>query len=123
MRAKKYFYVLRPILARRWIREKGTTPPMRFDEFLESQLEAGLKSAVQEPLEPKTHAPERREIRRVEILNEYPEKASPRSARALHKCRRNQSPDGKSSTRCFYPNCGADRMQKKACNTARALMP
>ena len=28
VRAKKYFYVLRPVLACRWILEKGTPPPM-----------------------------------------------------------------------------------------------
>ena len=30
---KKYFYALRPLLAARWIREVGTTPPMRFAEL------------------------------------------------------------------------------------------
>ena len=30
VRAKKYFYVLRPILACQWILEKGTPPPMLF---------------------------------------------------------------------------------------------
>ena len=30
VKAKKYFYVLRPILACRWILEKGTPPPMLF---------------------------------------------------------------------------------------------
>ena len=37
VKAKKYFYVLRPILACRWILEKQVPPPMRFSELVESQ--------------------------------------------------------------------------------------
>ena len=37
VKAKKYFYVLRPILACLWILEKGTPPPMQFVELMESQ--------------------------------------------------------------------------------------
>lgn len=33
VRYKKYFYVLRPLLAARWIREVGGVPPMRFAEL------------------------------------------------------------------------------------------
>lgn len=33
VRAKKYFYVLRPILACKWILEKGTPPPMLFTDL------------------------------------------------------------------------------------------
>ena len=43
VKAKKYFYVLRPILACLWILEKGTPPPMLFSELLESQLDEALK--------------------------------------------------------------------------------
>ena len=31
---KKYFYVLRPLLAAKWILEKNTIPPMEFDKLL-----------------------------------------------------------------------------------------
>ena len=75
VRAKKYFYVLRPVLACRWILEKGTPPPMRFDELAESQLDAGLKSTVAELLDLKMHAPEVREIPRIEVLNRYLEES------------------------------------------------
>jgi len=37
VRYKKYFYSLRPLLAARWIRERGSLPPMRF-AALASQL-------------------------------------------------------------------------------------
>ena len=34
VRAKKYFYVLRPVLACRWILDRGTPPPMLFSELI-----------------------------------------------------------------------------------------
>lgn len=47
VRLKKYFYVLRPILAGRWVMEHRTAPPMLFDELVEAQLPAELVPAVQ----------------------------------------------------------------------------
>ena len=38
VRAKKYFYVLRPVLACRWILEKQTPPPMLFSELASAEL-------------------------------------------------------------------------------------
>ncbi len=38
VKAKKYFYVLRPILACRWIEQTGTMPPMEFDRLVEAQV-------------------------------------------------------------------------------------
>ena len=38
VRYKKYFYVLRPLLAARWIREFGTVPPMRFADLASATL-------------------------------------------------------------------------------------
>jgi predicted nucleotidyltransferase len=36
VKLKKYFYILRPILAARWIRQKKTVPPMDFESLLSS---------------------------------------------------------------------------------------
>lgn len=71
VKAKKYFYVLRPILACRWILETGTPPPMLFAELMESQLAPELKPIVSELLELKIHAPEVKLIPRVDVLNRY----------------------------------------------------
>lgn len=38
VRAKKYFYVLRPILACGWIERYGTMPPMQFGELIGALL-------------------------------------------------------------------------------------
>ena len=71
VKAKKYFYVLRPILACRWILKKGTPPPMRFEELMESQLPAYLKDTVRDLLDLKMNSPEVKMIPRIDILNEY----------------------------------------------------
>ena len=55
-KAKKHFYVLRPILACRWILDKETPPPMRFEELMDSQLPDYLKETVKNLLGRKTNS-------------------------------------------------------------------
>lgn len=71
VKAKKYFYVLRPILACRWILERQTPPPMLFAELMESELPEYLNETVQQLLELKMNAPEVKMIPRIDILNDY----------------------------------------------------
>lgn len=71
VRAKKYFYVLRPILACKWILHKHTKPPMLFRELMEAELDEDLKPAVERLLDLKMNAPEIREIPRVDAINRY----------------------------------------------------
>ena len=68
---KKYFYVLRPLLACKWILEFGTPPPMPFAELKERYLDGGLKLAVDNLLEMKMNAPEKKEGKKIDIINEY----------------------------------------------------
>ena len=71
VKAKKYFYVLRPILACRWILEKGTPPPMLFSELAASQLPDYLEETVAKLLDLKMNSPEVKMIPRIDILNAY----------------------------------------------------
>lgn len=71
VRAKKYFYVLRPVLACRWILEKGTPPPMLFAELMKSQLPKELCGDVERLLELKMNSSEIKEIQRVDAINAY----------------------------------------------------
>lgn len=75
VRAKKYFYVLRPVLACRWILDRGTTPPMCFTELAQAELPPELRAEVDQLLEIKMHAPEVKEIPRVDKINEYLERS------------------------------------------------
>lgn len=71
VKAKKYFYVLRPILACRWILEKGTPPPMLFSELMDNQLDERLKGTVRDLLDIKMNTPEVKMIPRIDVLNDY----------------------------------------------------
>lgn len=71
VRAKKYFYVLRPILVCRWILEKMTPPPILFAELANAQLPESLKRDVEILLELKINSPEISEIPRIPSINEF----------------------------------------------------
>ncbi|MGN1107586.1 MAG: nucleotidyltransferase domain-containing protein [Huintestinicola sp.] len=71
VRLKKYFYVLRPILACEWIIKKGTPPPMLFSELSEAMLPEELKPAVNDLLRKKTETPELGTGRRIDVLNDF----------------------------------------------------
>jgi len=48
VKAKKYFYVLRPLLACRWIEQTNTMPPMEFDRLVEAQVtDAALRAEIE----------------------------------------------------------------------------
>lgn len=69
--AKKYFYVLRPMLACRWILDRGTPPPVLFSELVEAELDAALLPEVERLLDLKKNAPEIKTVPAVESLNRY----------------------------------------------------
>lgn len=71
VKAKKYFYVLRPLLACRWILERSTPPPMLFGELKDAYLDKALENEVNRLLDIKMNAPEIREIPPVEPLHAY----------------------------------------------------
>lgn len=71
VKAKKYFYVLRPILACRWILDKGTPPPMLFSELVEAELDPALLPDVDRLLELRMNAPEIKTIPKIESINRY----------------------------------------------------
>lgn len=72
VRTKKYFYVLRPILACRWIEKHGNMPPVEFHKLLEELLQdPTLASIVQELLNRKVSGEELDEEPKIEALNAY----------------------------------------------------
>ncbi len=67
---KKYFYVLRPILAVQWIDAKNEFPPMEFEKLVEVFIpEGNLKKAIQKLLKVKRSGKELQNGPRVEIIN------------------------------------------------------
>ena len=75
VKLKKYFYVLRPILACKWILAEGTPPPMEFRILMDKYLDEDLKPDVEKLLNLKMNAPEIAVGARFDRVNEYLEKA------------------------------------------------
>ncbi len=75
VKLKKYFYVLRPILACRYILEKKCPPPMLFSELEEMYLTGEVKRETDRLLALKMQTPEIGKGSRVPVLDEYIEKS------------------------------------------------
>lgn len=75
VKAKKYFYVLRPILACRWILDRRTPPPMLFSDLMEAELDPDLCDEIEHLLDLKKNAPEIKMIPRVDKVNRYLDKS------------------------------------------------
>ena len=93
VRAKKYFYVLRPVLACQWILDRGTPPPMLFSELLKAELPVELIDVVNQLLELKMNSPEVKLIKRISEINEYLDESIPRIKRAVRLLEDSLTPD------------------------------
>ena len=71
VKLKKYFYVVRPLLACKWILDKKCPPPMLFTELADAELEADMKPIIDNLLRLKMNTPEMGEGKRIDKLNEY----------------------------------------------------
>lgn len=71
VRLKKYFYVLRPLLACKWILAEGTPPPMLFSTLMDKFLDEELKPEVQNLLKLKMELPEAGMGRRMDKINAF----------------------------------------------------
>lgn len=71
VKLKKYFYVLRPLLACKWILDKNCPPPMLFSELVATELEADISPVVEELLALKTVTSETGEGERIAVLDDY----------------------------------------------------
>lgn len=71
VKIKKYFYVLRPVLACDWIENEKSFPPMEFDRLVESQVkDAEVRKAIDDLLVRKMAGEELSEEPRIDVLND-----------------------------------------------------
>ena len=71
VKLKKYFYVLRPLLACKWILAEGTPPPMLFKTLMDKYLDKEIKPDVLKLLDLKMNTPEITEGKRFDGVNAY----------------------------------------------------
>ena len=93
VRAKKYFYVLRPVLACQWILDWGTPPPMLFSELLKAELPVELIDVVNQLLELKMNSSEVKLVKRISEINEYLDESIPSIKRAVRLLEDSLTPD------------------------------
>lgn len=74
VKLKKYFYVLRPVLATKYVLKHKTNPPMLFKDLVESELDDSIKPEVEKLLNLKVKTSELGESSKIKILNDYIEK-------------------------------------------------
>lgn len=77
VKAKKYFYVLRPILASKWIVKYQEAPPIEFIKLVDALMEEELKEIVFELLEEKKQTNELDWVNKIDVFNDYIEKELP----------------------------------------------
>lgn len=71
VKAKKYFYVLRPLLACRWIMDRQCPPPMLFSELQKAYLDKSIENDVNYLLDIKMNSPEIQTIPAIHKINNY----------------------------------------------------
>lgn len=72
VKIKKYFYVLRPVLAARWIEKYNEFPPLEFPKLLEDLLPEGeLKKQIQILLQRKLNGEEFDVEQKIEVINRF----------------------------------------------------
>jgi predicted nucleotidyltransferase len=72
IKAKKYFYILRPLLAALWICDRQTIPPMKFQNLCETnRLDSDHQKEIAQLLELKQRSNEKTEIPRSQKLDSF----------------------------------------------------
>ena len=71
VKLKKYFYVLRPLLATRWIEQNHSAAPIEFEKLLVLIDDAQLLDEIHRLLEQKKQVSEQQFIAKIPLLNEY----------------------------------------------------
>lgn len=75
VKLKKYFYMLRPILAADWIIEKKSPPPVLFEDLVRTQLPEKLKGEVERLSKQKRETSELGTAPAIPVIEEYIEES------------------------------------------------
>jgi len=77
VRPKKYLYVLRPILACKWVLRNNAPPPMLFSELVAAEAGPELAREIDKLLKIKLNTPEMEEAPKIATLNNFIEDTLP----------------------------------------------
>ena len=99
---KKYFYVLRPLLACKWIEKKTCPPPVLFKELVEEVLEPDMKPVIEELVQLKMQMTEAEKGRRIDKINHYIEENLSYYKRTIETMKDDRNADWKELNQLFY---------------------
>lgn len=99
---KKYFYVLRPLLACKWIEKKTCPPPVLFKELVEEVLEPDMKPVIEELVQLKMQMTEAEKGRRIDKINHYIEENLSYYKRTIEAMKDDRNADWKELNQLFY---------------------
>lgn len=85
VKLKKYFYVLRPLLACKWILSEETPPPMLFQTLADKCLDKEILLDVERLLYIKMNNPEIKTVKRFESIDNYIERTKAEIEDAVEK--------------------------------------
>ena len=108
VRAKKYFYVLRPVLACKWILEKGSQPPMLFSELMKAELDPEYVPILNELLDIKMNRPEVHETPQIPELTTYLENSISDVRERLKSMENDQNGDWSALNALFLKELGIE---------------
>lgn len=102
VRTKKYFYVLRPVLACQWIERADTMAPTEFQKLFETQIEDGeLKTEIEKLLARKRSGDELGEEPKIQVLNDFLEERIQYYANYVKQFELKKQPDTKKLNEFF----------------------
>lgn len=104
---KKYFYVLRPILACMWIEQKKCPPPVLFDELFNTVLENEMKPVVMDLLAKKIQMSESDKAPKIDVINRYIEEKLEYYKNLLEKMDDDRNPDWEPLEKVFRDILGS----------------
>jgi len=94
VRIKKYFYVLRPILACKWIESNNTMPPMEFEKLVQSQIQdRRLADEINQLLQRKKAGEELDIEPQITVINEFLEREIEYYSHYARTIKKAQPPD------------------------------
>lgn len=71
IKPKNYLYIIRSLLACKWVISKRCTPPISFDKLVDSELPEDMKVLVEHLKNLKINKSKKHEIKPIKMLDEY----------------------------------------------------
>lgn len=105
---KKYFYVLRPVLACKWIEQRACPPPVLFEELAQAVLDRNMRPTVDSLLEVKQRMTEAGCGQPVPLLHAYLEENIRHFKETAERMKDDRNPDWAALNRVFMEILGRD---------------